>query len=59
MSPETRIDIGPIMDKIYRSYRGHVVVRVARGGSTYEVFVLNDDDDVSEVIEHFGPYQVK
>lgn len=59
MIPETRISIGPIMDRIYRSYRGHVVVRVAPGGSTYEVFVLNDDTDASEVIEHFGPYQAK
>jgi len=59
MSPETRIAIGPIMDKIYRSYQGHVVVRVAPGGSTYEVFVLNDDDEESEVIAHFGPYQAR
>lgn len=59
MSPETRSAIGPIMDKIYRSYRGHVVVRVAPTGSTYEVFVLNDDDDVSGIIAHFGPYEAR
>lgn len=57
MSPETRAAIGPIMDKIYRSYHGHVVIRVAPGGSTYEVFILNDEDETREVIEHFGPYQ--
>ncbi len=59
MSPETRVAIGPIMDRIYRSYRGHVVLRVVPGGSTYEVFILNDDDDVSGVIAHFGPYEAK
>ncbi|HMH69143.1 MAG TPA: metallohydrolase [Pinirhizobacter sp.] len=57
MSPETRIAIGPIMDKIYRSYGGHVVLRVAPGGSTYEVFILNDADQTREVIKRFGPYQ--
>ena len=59
MSPETRVAIGPVMDRIYRSYRGHVVLRVAPGGSTYEVFILNDDDEISEVIGHFGPYEAK
>jgi beta-lactamase superfamily II metal-dependent hydrolase len=59
MSPETRVAIGPIMDRIYRSYRGHVVLRVAPGGSNYEVFILNDDDEVSGVIAHFGPYDAK
>jgi hypothetical protein len=59
MSPETRVAIGPIMDKIYRSYRGHVVLRVPPGGATYEVFILNDDDEVSGVIAHFGPFEAK
>jgi beta-lactamase superfamily II metal-dependent hydrolase len=57
MSPETRIAIGPIMDRIYRSYGGHIVIRVAPGGSTYEVFILNDADQTREVIKRFGPYQ--
>lgn len=57
MSPETRIAIGPIMDRIYRSYGGHIVIRVAPGGATYEVFILNDADQTREVIKRFGPYQ--
>jgi len=57
MSPESRIAIGPIMDRIYRSYGGHVVLRVAPGGAAYEVFVLNDADQTREVIKRFGPYQ--
>ena len=59
MSPETRIAIGPIMDQIYRSYGGHVVLRVAPGGSTYQVFVLNDADESREVLTHFGPYSAE
>ena len=56
MAPETRAAIGPLMDKVYRSYHGHVVIRVAPGGSTYEVFILNDEDTRREVVAHFGPY---
>lgn len=56
MAPETRAAIGPIMDKIYRSYGGHIVIRVAPGGSTYDVFILNDEDDTRKIIERFGPY---
>jgi hypothetical protein len=56
MAPETRAAIGPIMDQVYRSYHGHVVIRVARGGATYEVFILNDEDTAREVIGRFGPY---
>jgi beta-lactamase superfamily II metal-dependent hydrolase len=56
MSSETRTVIGPIMDRIYRSYEGHVVVRIAPGGMTYEVFVLDDKDTQRKVIAYFGPY---
>jgi hypothetical protein len=56
MAPETRAAIGPIMDKIYRSYGGHVVIRVAPGGSTYDVLILDDKDASRKVIGRFGPY---
>ncbi len=56
MAVETRAAIGPIMDQLYRSYHGHVVIRVAPGGASYEVFILNDEDTAREVIGHFGPY---
>jgi hypothetical protein len=56
MAAETRAAIGPLMDQIYRSYHGHIVIRVAPGGATYEVFILNDEDTTREVIGHFGPY---
>ncbi|MGC1302860.1 MAG: MBL fold metallo-hydrolase [Caulobacteraceae bacterium] len=56
MSPETRAAIGPLMDQIYRSYEGHVVIRVAPGGASYEVFILDDTNDRREVLKRFGPY---
>jgi len=45
------------MDQIYRSYSGHVVIRVGPGGSTYEVFTLDDRDNLRKVVGRFGPYQ--
>ena len=59
MAVESRAAIGPIMDSIYKSYGGHVVVRVAPGGDQYEVFVLDDANTRREVIKKFGPYQSK
>jgi hypothetical protein len=59
MAPESRVVIGPIMDSIYKSYGGHVVIRVAPGGDQYEVYVLNDADERREVLKRFGPYQSK
>jgi beta-lactamase superfamily II metal-dependent hydrolase len=59
MLAESRIVIGPIMDSLYKSYGGHVVVRVAPGGDQYEVYVLNDTDKRREVVKRFGSYQSK
>jgi hypothetical protein len=56
MAEETRAAIGPLMDQVYKSYHGHIVIRVPPGGATYEVFILNDEDTAREVIAHFGPY---
>ncbi len=57
MSPESRIAIGPVMDRIYRSYSGHVVLRVAPGGATYEVFVLDDTTETRKIVAQFGPFE--
>lgn len=56
MREKSNSAIGQIMDKIYRSYGGHVVLRAGPGGSTFDVFILNDADESREVIAHFGPY---
>jgi hypothetical protein len=57
MAEETHTAIGPLMDQVYRSYHGHVVIRVAPGGTTYEVFILNDEDTARKITKRFGPYQ--
>ncbi len=54
--PETRIAIGPWMEKAYASFDGHVVIRVAPGGARYEVFVLDDMDRARRVLRRFGPF---
>ena len=51
--------IGPIMDSIYKSYNGHVVIRVAPGEDQYEVFILDDTSKRREIVKRFGPYQSK
>lgn len=59
MAAETRIAIGPLMDSIYKSYGGHTVVRVAPGGSRYEVYVLDDTSSERTITKRFGPYEAK
>ncbi|PZU44406.1 MAG: metallohydrolase [Sphingomonas sp.] len=54
--PETRIAIGPWMERAYSSFDGHVVVRVAAGGNSYQVFVLDDMTRDRNVKRVFGPY---
>jgi len=38
---------------------GHVVVRVAPGGATYAVFVLDDRTPARAVVKTFGPYDAQ
>jgi len=44
------------ISRVARSTQGHVVVRVAPGGDSYRVFVLEDDDEQHRVKAVFGPY---
>lgn len=41
------------------SHRGHVVIRVAPGGDTYRVLIVDDDSESHRVTKIFGPYQSK
>lgn len=41
------------------STQGHVVIRVAPGGASYRVFVLDDSDEEQRVKAVFGPYASK
>lgn len=56
MHPETLVTYGPWFKDNYQSTRGHIVVRVAPGGKTYEVFVLHDSDQNLRIKQVFGPY---
>jgi hypothetical protein len=38
------------------STQGHVVIRVAPGGASYHVMVVNDSDEKMQVKAVFGPY---
>lgn len=59
MAEESRTAIGPIMDKIYKSYSGHIVVRVEPGGDSYRVYILDDSDPRRAVKQVFGPYKAE
>jgi hypothetical protein len=43
--------------KTIASRQGHVVVRVAPGGGSYEVIVLTDNDESMRVRSVHGPYE--
>jgi hypothetical protein len=40
-----------------RATAGHVVVRVAPGGASYTVDVVDDRDESDRVLASFGPYE--
>ncbi len=57
MHPETLVTYGPWFKDNYKSLQGHIVVRVAPNGSTYQVYVL--DESNLKIKEEYGPYQSK
>jgi beta-lactamase superfamily II metal-dependent hydrolase len=42
---------------VFRNAEGHVVVRVAPGGGSYTVLVLDATSEAAPVVSRFGPYQ--
>lgn len=44
------------IQKTAKSTQGHVVIRVAPGGASYRVFVLDDEDESMAIKAVFGPY---
>lgn len=55
---EARSAISDFMPKL-RSTAGHVVIRVAPGGKTYTVLIIDDGDESFLVKSIYGPYQSK
>ena len=58
LRPPTKASIGARADQL-KADHGHIVVRVARGGDSYRVYVLDDSTDVRTLIGVFGPYTSK
>ena len=54
---ETLVTLGPWMKQNYKSYAGHILVRVLPGGKSYEVFILDDTKPNLTVKAKFGPYK--
>lgn len=61
MTPENRdkLAAGGVPMENFLSMQGHVVIRVAPGGGSYRVMILDDGDMKYRVKAVFGPYQSK
>jgi len=55
MIEANKIVIGPLLDRLASS-KGHIVIRVAPGGATYQVVVLDDATESYQVKRVFGPF---
>jgi beta-lactamase superfamily II metal-dependent hydrolase len=55
MIEANRIVIGPLLDRL-ASAQGHIVVRVAPGGGSYRVMILDDSAETYRVIKALGPF---
>ena len=55
LRPPTKASIGARADQV-KADHGHIVVRVAPGGDSYQVFVLDDTTEAKHVLGVFGPY---
>ena len=56
MMDANRTVIGPLLGKL-KSSQGHIVVRVAPGGDTFRVIILDDSNESYTVKAVHGPYQ--
>ena len=55
MIEANKIVIGPLLDRLASS-QGHIVIRVAPGGATYQVMILDDSAESFRVTKVFGPF---
>lgn len=58
MQPETKAYLGFWIAKAFKSLEGHILIRVLKGGETYNVYVLDDKSTTIKVLNVFGPYRV-
>ncbi|RIV27724.1 hypothetical protein DYU11_05330 [Fibrisoma montanum] len=59
MLEANKIVIGPGLEKAYKAFEGHIVVRVEAGGERYWVYALNHRSRQREVMKIVGPYTPK
>jgi hypothetical protein len=55
MVEANKVVIGALLDRLSSS-QGHIVIRVAPGGASYRVLVLDDSAETYRVTGVFGPY---
>lgn len=58
MQSETKAYLGFWIAKAFNSLEGHILIRVLKGGETYNVYVLDDKSTTIKVLNTFGPYTV-
>ena len=56
MLEANKIVIGPLLSRL-KSDQGHIVVRVAPGGASYRIYILDDSAETYTVKAEFGPYE--
>jgi len=56
MTDANRAVIGTMLDRL-KSSQGHILIRVAPGGETFRVLILDDAAETYQVKAIFGPYQ--
>ncbi|WP_051670553.1 ComEC/Rec2 family competence protein [Bryobacter aggregatus] len=55
MSAANRAVIGPLLDRL-QSSQGHILIRVAPGGDSFRVVILDDSSESMKVTAVHGPY---
>jgi hypothetical protein len=52
-----RVALGEQLVSQLKSTQGHIVIRVAPGGSSYNVYILDDTSESFTIKEMYGPYK--
>jgi hypothetical protein len=55
MIEANKIVIGPLLERLASS-QGHIVIRIASGGASYQVYILDDSSERYEVKRVLGPF---
>jgi beta-lactamase superfamily II metal-dependent hydrolase len=58
MQEGNRLVIGPSLDQL-KSAQGHIVIRVAPGGESFRVLILDDSAESFRITAAHGPYQTR